>query len=241
MTSNTSSIATAAVRQSAAAPCFRLMDLPGELINLVYHHTLASGFTAILCTSHQVYSEAFQILYESAFLRIYYEEPIGGDPWYIAATPVSKDTMTLIQNIDICIDIPLHAIGPNHFFHNMLASFRGANAPFRQICILKLKGLNPATGLDEVCTVLRAMSGLVNFQRVCVTAIAAKFDLPLRSYDVDEGRYYLLTRARNTPFYKLAREKLEATFGPSIWHDGMKEAGRYLEFRPLEYQKSLRG
>lgn len=217
------------------------MDLPGELINLVYRHALASGFTAILCTSHHVYSEAFQILYKSAFLRIYYEGPIGGNARQIAATPVSTDIITLIQNIDICVDINLHAIGPDYVFHKMLASFRGANAPFRQICILKLKGLNPATGFDEVCTVLRAMSGLVNFQRVCVTAIAGKFDIHLRSYDVDDGRYYLLTRARNTPFYKLAREKLEATFGPSIWHDGMKEAGRYLEFRPLEYQKSLRG
>ena len=64
---------------------------------------------------------------------------------------------------------------------------------------------------------------------------------PVDVYDVDEERYYLLTRARNTPSYTLAKKELGAILGPSIWHDGKKEAGRYLEFRPLEYQKCLRG
>ena len=59
----------------------------------------------------------------------------------------------------------------------------------------------------------------------------------------DEEHYYLWTCTRNIPFYNVAKRKVEATFGPSIlvvWHDGMKEARRCLEFHPLEYQKILR-
>ena len=43
-------------------------------------------------------------------------------------------------------------------------------------------------------------------------------------HDPDEERYYLSTCARNDPIYKLAKKGLEATSGPSIRRDGMKEA-----------------
>lgn len=52
----------------------------------------------------------------------------------------------------------------------------------------------------------------------------------LRTHAVDEGHYCLLIRARNIPVYKSAKRELEAVLGPSIWHEGKKEAGRYLEF-----------
>lgn len=47
-----------AVRQPAAVPNLCLVDLTGELVNLVHHHALASGHTTILCASRRVYSEA---------------------------------------------------------------------------------------------------------------------------------------------------------------------------------------
>lgn len=53
------------------------------------------------------------------------------------------------------------------------------------------------------------------------------------------GGFYLVIRARNIPVFRLAKKVPEATSGPSIWHDGKKESGRYFDFRPLENQKSL--
>ncbi|CAF9931457.1 hypothetical protein IMSHALPRED_008632 [Imshaugia aleurites] len=237
-----------AVRQEAVIPHFRLMDLPKELIDLVYHHALASGVTAILCTSRRVHNEATKILYQSAFfcLCIHYEDvqlPLAKDAWPVTAMPVSTDTMTLIQNIDICVDFSIcfEKIGTSH--HD-LAAFRGANAPIRKTCILRMKGIFNSTTLIGVGIILHAMSDLVNFRRVYVTALSGMFvhmrGSALVVYDGNNRRYYPLTRARNLAVYKLAKRKMEAAFGPSIWHDGKEESDRCLEFRPLEYRKSLR-
>lgn len=60
----------------------------------------------------------------------------------------------------------------------------------------------------------------------------------LNVYDMDDRRHYLVMRACNDDVYQSAKKDLEVTFGPSVWQKGRKEAGRYLEFRPVEYQKS---
>ena len=215
---------------------------------MVYHHALASGFTAILCTSRRVHNEATKILYQLAFfcLGIHYEDLRllldKVDAWPVTAMPVSADTMTLIQNIDICVDFSLcfEKIGTSH---HKLAAFRGANAPLRKTFILRMKGIFNSTTLVGVGIILHAISDLVNFRRVYVTALSGMFvhmrGSALVVYDGNR-RYYPLTRARNLAVYKLAKQKMEAAFGPSIWHDGKEESDRCLEFRPLEYRKSLR-
>lgn len=139
------------------------MDLPAELIDLVYHHALASGYTAILRTSHRVYSEAFKILYKSAFLRIYYEGAVSEERWPVTATHVSADAMTLIQNIDICVNFDPN-VGKHNTSSGLLASFSGPDAPLRLACNLKLEGFQPTINLDNVSIILRTMSGLVNFR-----------------------------------------------------------------------------
>ena len=152
-----------------------------------------------------------------------------------------QTTMALIQNIDICVNSTISRIAEHDTSIDLLASFSGTDVPRRKTCVLRLKGIHPAINLHYVAFMLRTMSGLVNFERVYVTAMTGKLvrmdGPPVNVYDVDEERYYPLTRARNTPAYKLAKKELKATLGPSIWHDGKKEAGRYLEFRPLEYRK----
>lgn len=217
---------------------------------MIYHHAFVSGYTAILCTSRGVYNEALNILYKSAFLHIYYEGVINTGPLNpaqpVTAVPISTKIMPLIQNLDICVDFGLPGFWEFSLSTGLLASIQSADAPPRQTCILSLKEIEPALNLNKVAAFLRDTRLLINFQRVYVTALTRILTRGLLTgralpdYDVDAKAYYLLTRARSIPVYKLAKKELEASLGPSIWRDGKKESDRCLEFHPLVYRKSLR-
>lgn len=224
-------------------PYFRLFDLPTELVDVVYEYALVSGNLAILYTSRRVHSEAMKFLYQSAFLHIHYEEPsseklrINVVTAPITALPVTAGhisiaNMQLVQNLDICVDFDVDFLGLLACLDAPLASFIGSDSPPRKTCFLRIKNFEHKHK-PRVSQILHDMSGLVNFQILYVIASTGRVE-----EFIQLGRY-VLQRMRNAEIYEMAKEGLEATLGPSVWYDSNTEAGKYLEFHPLEYQKSL--
>ena len=222
---------------------FRLLDLPTELVDVVYEYAIASGDIAILRISRRVHSEAMKFLYQTAYLHIHYEEPFSEKPRRnvtapITATPItarhiSIADMQLVQNLDICVDFDVDFLGLLACLDEPLASFSGTNAPPRKTCFLRIKNFEHIIHQPRVSQILHDMKGLVNFQTLYVIASTRHVE-----EFIQVGRY-VVQRMRNAEVYEMAKERLEATLGPSIWSDSNTEAGKYLEFHPLEYQESL--
>lgn len=238
-----SSIIITKFGQQTVQSYFRLFDLPAELVDVIYEYAFISGNIAILRTSRRVHSDAMKFLYQSAILHIQYEEPSpeklkrnGTAPTTavpITAGYISIANLQFVQNLDICVHFDVDFLGLLACLDEPLASFSGTNAPPRNTCFLRLKDFEHISHRPRVSQILHDMSGLVNFQKLCVTA---------STRHVFEFIYigqYVIQRMRNAEVYEMAKERLEATLGPSIWYDSNKEAGSYLEFHPLEYQKSL--
>ena len=229
--------------QQTVQPYFRLLDLPAELVDVVYEYALISGNIAILRTSRRVHSEATKFLYQSACLHIHYEEPSSEKlrrnvTAPITATPITAGhisiaSMQLVQNLDICVDFDVDFLGLLACLDEPLASFIGSDAPPRKTCFLRIKNLEHIIHGPRVSQILHDMKGLVNFQLLYVIASTRHVE-----EFIQIGRH-VVQRMRNAEVYEKAKERLEATLGPSIWYDSNTEAGKYLEFHPLEYQKSL--
>lgn len=84
------------------------------------------------------------------------------------------------------------------------------------------------------------MRGMVNLSRVFVTALTGNFRKSEYVVNgVDDRRHCILKSAHNTSIDKVLEKGLDAIFGPSILHDGRKEASRYIEIHPPGYQQSL--
>ena len=208
---------------------------------MVYEYALVSGNIAILCISRRVHSAAIKFLYQSAFLHIHYEAPsserlrLNGTPPVTAmpsiARHISIANMRLVQNLDICVDFDVDFIVLLACSDGALASFSRTNAPPRKTCILiRLKEFQPTIYPTKVSRILHDMSGLVNFQTLYMTA---------STRHVEKSHHYGWGPKGDDKYKFIIKKQLEATLGPSIWYDSKKEAGFYLEFHPLEYQKSL--
>ena len=222
---------------------FRLLDLPAELIDVVYEYALVSGNLAILRTSRRVHSEAMAFLYQSAYLHIHYEEPsseklrrdvtapITAAP--VTAGHISIADMRLVQNLDICVDLDVDFLGLLACLDEPLASFIGRDAPPRKTCVLRIKNFGHIIHEPRVSQILHDMKGLVNFHLLYVIASTRHVEEFIR---IGQN---VIQRMRNAEVYEMAKERLQATLGPWIWYDSNTEAGKYLEFHPLEYQKSL--
>ena len=231
--------------QQTMQPYFRLLDLPTELVDVVYEYAIVSGDIGILRISRRVHSEAMKFLYQSACLHIHYEEPsseklrrnvtapITAVP--VTAGHISIANMQLVQNLDICVDFDVDFLGLLACLDEPLASFSGTNAPPRKICFLRIKNFEHMIHKPRVSQILQDISGLVNFQLLYVIASTRHVE-----EFIQLGRY-VVQRMRNAEIYEMAKERLEATLGPSIWYNSNTEAGKYLEFHPLEYQKSPQG
>ena len=247
-----SSIIITKFGQQTVQSYFRLFDLPAELVDVIYEYAFISGNIAILRTSRRVYSEAMKFLYQSAILHIQYEEPspeklkrnvtapITAIP--ITAEHISTANLRFVQNLDICVDFDVDFLGLLACLDEPLASFSGTNAPPRQICFLRFKDFENIIHRPRVSQILLDMNSLVNFQKLYVTASTRHAEeFVYVDWDATRGvkRQFVIQRMRTAEVYEMAKQRLEATLGPSIWCDNNKEAGSYLEFHPLEYQKSL--
>ena len=240
---NPTSIMVTKFEQLTVQRYFRLLDLPAELIDEVYEYALVSGNLAILRTCRRVHSEAMRFLYQSACLHIHYEEPSNekirrnvtapDTAVPVTAGHISIANMQLVQNLDICVDFDVDFLGLLACLDEPLASFIGTNAPQRKTCLLRLKNFGKAMHKPRVSQILHDMSGLVNFQLLYVIASTRYVEEFIRM-----GRN-VIQRMRNAEVYEMAKVRLKATLGPWSWYDSNTEAGKYLEFRPLEYQKSL--
>ena len=240
---NPTSIVVTKFGQQTVQAYFRLLDLPSELVDVVYEYALMSGNITILRTSRRVHNEAMKFLYQSACLHIHYKEPSSEElrrnvTAPITALPVtighiSIANMQLVQNLDICVDFDVDFLGLLACLDEPLASFSATNAPPRKTCFLRIRNFEHIIHKPRVSQILHDMSGLVNFQILYVIASTRHVE-----EFIQLGRY-VVQRMRNAEVYEMAKEGLEATLGPSIWYDSNTEAGKYLEFHPLEYQKSL--
>ena len=240
---NPTSIMVTQFGQLIVQPYFRLLDLPAELIDVVYEYALISGNLAILRTSRRVHSKAMKCLYQSACLHIHYEEPsseklrrnvtapITAAP--VTAGHISIAHMQLVQNLDICVDFDVDFLGLVACLDEPLASFIGQDAPPRKTCFLRIKNFEHIIHKPRISQILQDMKGLVNFQKIYVIASTRHVE-----EFIQIGRH-VVQRMRNPEVYEMAKERLEATLGPSTWYDSNTEAGKYLEFHPLEYQKGL--
>ena len=224
---------------------FRLLDLPAELIDVVYEYALVSGNLAILRTSRRVHSEAMKFLYQSAYLHIHYEEPSSEKLRSNVTAPITALPVTIghisiahmqfVQNLDICVDFDMDFLGLLACLDEPLASFIGRDAPPRKTCFLRIKNFEHMMHKPRVSQILHDMKGLVNFQLLYMIASTRHVE------EFIQLGPYVIQRMRNAEVYGMAKERLEATLGPSVWYDSNSEAGKYLEFHPLEYQKSHGG
>ena len=239
---NPTSIMVTKFGQLTVQPYFRLLDLPAELIDEIYEYAIVSGNLAILRTSRRVHSEAMKFLYQSAYLHIHYEEPSSEKIRRNVTAPdtaipvtvghISIANMQLVQNLDICVDFDVDFLGLLSCLDEPLASFIGTDAPPRKTCFLRLKNFEKAMHRPRVSQILHDMSGLVNFELLYVIASTRYVE-----EFVQMGRY-VVQRMRNAKVYEMAKARLELPLGPWSWYDSNTEAGKYLEFHPLEHQQS---
>ena len=92
------------MEEHATRQTFPLLDLPLELRNEIYNHTLRNGTTAILRTSKQVYIEASQFIFRSGVFRFFISEKVT------RANPGPQSQMKTfetdrVQNIAITIEV----------------------------------------------------------------------------------------------------------------------------------------
>ena len=109
---------------------FRLLDLPQEIIDMVYIQMLQAGYTGILCTSHEVHDRASQFIKGNAVCRMIASTEIGRYPYkctdliyghpeynlYAQGIPQYSDNRRLdprrIQNVELRVIAPHLTLSP---------------------------------------------------------------------------------------------------------------------------------
>jgi len=215
-------------------PVFRLLDLPLELVDMVYKQMLLAGDAGILCTSRAVHSRASKFLSSNGFYRIGVEE--YKSQHLIWELPMDDRAGASIQNIEISIFRPI----PTKVSELSTTEGRSiADTTFRHFTGLSLHRdtcrVIVRTDVSERRNIrnrslFRILRMLKGFARFCI----------IYTPDCEAGASPPALEERMS-VYQVIKQRLEPALGPGVpvGKDRKLEGG--LEFFPLEYQKVLRG
>ena len=230
------------------ATIFQFMKLPPELRCMIYAQALAAGATSILRLSKQVYAEAQQCTYTSAFLRLNVQGVLKGwvehedknfVPW------LDVPNLDFIQNVHFDVDCkklyPVYAnVRRLEAFHHFLGR---AGSVQRKTCNITLRNtsfnlMHYTAGLGQ--DKLNIVGSLTDFENVFFMASRGS-PRPLSHRLRGIGKASVLVNARydryndwmSEEMYSLVKGYLEAKLGPATYQtDVTAGGGGYLTFHP---------
>ena len=237
---------------------FRLLDLPQEVVDMVYIQMLRVGYIGILCTSHQVYRRASQFLEREAVLRLKAQASHDTFQCYLKShKELDLKTMYWVQNIEI----RLSSVISSEDFSRIMPTWTPRKHRANEIGRMTYNAdydkprydpFSKSTGplvhrntcniilpynefeIKEIATqrTFDFFKQLAGFARL---SFVYEFRLRWRFID---PRKRSVTRATLITLYQVIRQQLEPIMGPGVPIDGFIDIGEGLEFHPLAHQRT---
>lgn len=210
---------------------FPLLQLPRELRDQIYRHSILTGDISILEISKQVNKEASQLLSKHAVLRINL-----GFPDRTNWSKLGSASMAAVQRMDLRIKASEDAVP----FDNDVISHLLDKQVIRESCVVTLHYGKEVTVPDLVyCSGLyRMLARLSGFKNLVFKIVTERYEAAEFQGSFTEKRFHelfpydlrLLNFHRET--YVRVQKYFESGFGPAKFDDSVE--GHCLEFHPLE-------
>ena len=206
------------------------LDLPRELRDMIYRHSITAGNLEILRTSKLVSEEAIQLLSKNAIFRVNLGFPDREPPTNLALAPT-----TSAQHVEFRLDTSSAALPFNLSF---ISLFAGTLTP-RESCLVTLNygKEGSATHHIERDALFVILEGLIGFKSLVIKIVIERYEASefegllteeqFRETFPYESRLLLHHRAS----YQKVREFLECSLGPAKFDDSVDS--HCLEFHPL--------
>ena len=225
--------------------CFRLLELPPELVDLIYYHVLKTSDLAILRTSRSVNIQAFKVLLITAFLKI----PIRlyGSIHNVEPSPFNRrfepSLIHFVQNLEIHVlsspnsrNWEERGLGPLIHFTDLFIKRRLCRIIFQSSMFDRVE-MKPLV-------LLAVFKHLISFEMVAVIAkVGWAFSNPNQGFDKwdlwDSSVPLPKVASMVRSTYGLALREMEPALGPATWCESGVQGGQHLEFHPRKYMADL--
>lgn len=232
---------------------FRLLDLPPELVDIVYTQMLHAGHTNILRTSKQVSSRALQILKREGVFKIMAQDMSGIIEYCIKSTEGALFDLGKIRNYELHL-VSHSLLTPHHLPLNQLrfGNYRRRRdghwrshyfQPEFELTNSRVHGSNCHVNFQ--IDLIRGLSGGAKKQLFVMLRHLTGFAKLSFAYEakphimVAERELPPLNEAEQQLQFNFIRQELETVLGPVVSISGDKDTRRGVIFYPLNHQASL--
>lgn len=228
--------------EQAQQSIFPFNELPAELQDVILVILIASGNLEILRTCRQYHGKAPHFHYKHGVFRMDARNQSGDIHPFIECLRdkiITPDRLcaiqykSLFQNLEIRCD--------NEHLYNFwypLVNFDEPGWGCGEHCyiVLNIQTYGKTCLRSEQIAVI--FKGLEGFKTVTTTVKSREFPSAPKP-ETDSVRYPVVVRAFQKPVYKMFRDVYEPILRPATSHESGNVEGRYLEFHPRDFQKTL--
>jgi len=239
---------------------FRLLDLPQEVVDMIYVQMIRAGHTNILRTSQAVYARALQLLKGNGIFKISAQYCRESSNHQISASTLTEQMASSINNIDIRISrMPSKAV--IQIYKSMTCTF--GNSPLGKGLLVRHSPLSHFTGssihratcritvevnmvdkddfdhvfhCERLFKTLRRLTGFNYLSFVCVS----RPKISLSEYFAAKSNQQATSSDdKQKSVYEVMKRELEPSLGPGLAIDDGNQFRKGLEFYPLRYRAAV--
>ena len=215
---------------STSARSFRLLNLPQEILDMIYRHMIQAGYVNILQACSAVYSAAARYVHSDGVLRL----PPSKWDWHQCANLASNQLMDTAQHIEVKPDMMTdimsrHCLpGPDLKLLSRLINFRVPKETLK-ICFEIDSYPSPRRSTrNELAEFFETFVESSNFKTVTVcSALGARV-----YHSATSLSEHKLLKAMDELIEDFTEVYLVPHLGPSTWQRSSSQRSGYLEFHP---------